>query len=123
MVETSPPPPDSHSGCARRAFSERCRTASFGRAMQHKPGAGHPKRREDALPENLKQRFPGHDFDDAPENVRGVAVAPKRTGLSGQWQAGNAFGKLLVVKMPLKNIGIQISLLDQIAADIFIGNA
>ncbi len=51
-----------------------------------------------------------------------MAVTPKRAGLSGQGQAGDAFGKLLVVEMPLENIGIHVGLLDQIAADIVIGN-
>ena len=52
-----------------------------------------------------------------------MAVAPERTGLSGQWQARNAFGKLPVVEMPFENIGVLIGLPDQFATDIFVGDA
>src|ERR1700687_3471388 len=142
MVETSPPPPDSHSGCARRSsparapppalpretqngiVRQRLRHARpFSRALEHKFGAAHAKRIEDALLQKLIERFSGHNFDDAPKNIGGMAVAPKRAGLSGQWQASYAVGKNLVVKMPVENVRFGIGLPDPLAANILVADA
>ena len=75
------------------------------------------------LLQELLQRLPGNDLDDAAEHVGGMAVAPQRAGLPRQRQPRDPLGKHLVVERLFEQIGLRIGLLDQLAADIAVGDA
>src|SRR6516162_7247947 len=51
-----------------------------------------------------------------------MAVAPKRARLPCQWQFRNALSKLLVVELPVEQMGLRIDLQHPRAADIFIAD-
>ena len=92
-------------------------------AIENVFGARHAKRIEDVLLFELVQGLPRYDLDDAADDVRRMTVTPKRARLPRQRQFGDALGKYFVVILSIEQAGIHVSLVDQLAADIVVGDA
>ena len=88
-----------------------------------KRGLGHLQRREDALGQECAQRFPGHDLDDAAENVGGAAVVPLGAGLALQGQARDQCCVFGVGDLAAAQRRLLIELLHQAVAGMVVGNA
>jgi hypothetical protein len=94
MVETRPPPPDSHSGCARRSVSEsdqdlvggqRFRQPRpFGFRIEHVSGVVHFQGIEDPLLLELIERLARDDLDHPAEHVGRMTRSATMSGLPRQ---------------------------------------
>jgi len=91
--------------------------------FKHEFRACHAERLEDVLFLELIQRLAGHDFDDAADDIGRMTVTPERARLPRQWQHGDPLGKHLVVETTVEQAGVHIGLIDQLAANVIVGDA
>src|SRR5712672_1697805 len=111
MVESIPPPPDSHFLGTSGLLSEPTLNAlSSGIGCAIILYFGHAERAKQIVFLELQQWFSRHDFDNAPKNVGRVAVVPFRTGLYRQWKPGDTFGEFGVVEIAVIDFGVAIKL-------------
>ena len=71
-------------------------------------GIAHAERPEDSILQKRSQALPGHNLDDAADNVGGMAVIPRGSWLIDQWQLGkrgDEFGVAEIARQKLSGLG------------------